>query len=59
MPKRISNLPAAGRKPARAAIRAAAGRTFALHGLAGARTEAIAAAAVNHPPLYYYFPSWP
>jgi TetR/AcrR family transcriptional regulator len=42
----------------RAAILAAAGRIFALSGLAGARTEAIAAAAgVNKALLYYYFKS--
>ncbi len=62
MPKPVSNRPAAGgaggRKPARAAILAAAGRAFARHGLAGARTDAIAAAAgVNHALLYYYFRS--
>jgi TetR/AcrR family transcriptional regulator len=42
----------------RAAILAAAGRVFAERGLAGARTEAIAAAAgVNKALLYYYFRS--
>jgi TetR/AcrR family transcriptional regulator len=40
----------------RAAILAAAGRIFAKSGLAGARTDAIAAAAgVNKALLYYYF----
>lgn len=40
----------------RAAILAAAGRIFAVSGLAGARTEAIAAAAgVSKAMLYYYF----
>jgi TetR/AcrR family transcriptional regulator len=40
----------------RAAILAAAGRIFADSGLAGARTDAIAAAAgVNKAMLYYYF----
>ena len=40
----------------RAAILAAAGRIFATSGLAGARTDAIAAAAgVNKALLYYYF----
>jgi TetR/AcrR family transcriptional regulator len=42
----------------RAAILAAAGRIFAKSGLAGARTDAIAAAAgVNKALLYYYFSS--
>ena len=42
----------------RAAILAAAGRVFAEAGLAGARTEAIAAAAgVNKALLFYYFRS--
>ena len=42
----------------RAAILAAAGRVFARAGLAGARTDAIAAAAgVNKALLYYYFES--
>ena len=42
----------------RAAILAAAGRIFAKSGLAGARTDAIAAAAgVNKALLYYYFQS--
>ena len=42
----------------RAAILAAAGRIFATSGLAGARTDAIAAAAgVNKALLYYYFQS--
>jgi TetR/AcrR family transcriptional regulator len=42
----------------RAAILAAAGRIFAKAGLAGARTDAIAAAAgVNKALLYYYFKS--
>ena len=62
MPKRVSNRLAAGRagarKPARDAILSAAERVFALRGLAGARTDAIAAAAgVNHALLYYYFRS--
>lgn len=67
MTKRNSHRPAPGRggarTPARAALLAAAGRVFARHGLAGARTDAIAAAAgVNRALLYYYFqlfPSWP
>jgi TetR/AcrR family transcriptional regulator len=42
----------------RSAILAAAGRVFAKAGLAGARTDAIAAAAgVNKALLYYYFKS--
>ena len=42
----------------RAAILSAAGRIFAQSGLAGARTETIAAAAgVNKAMLYYYFKS--
>src|ERR1700693_4630091 len=42
----------------RTAILAAAGRVFAQSGLAGARTDAIAAAAgVNKALLYYYFKS--
>ena len=42
----------------RAAILAAAGKIFAKSGLAGARTDAIAAAAgVNKALLYYYFKS--
>ncbi|MGC9943023.1 MAG: TetR/AcrR family transcriptional regulator [Verrucomicrobiota bacterium] len=42
----------------RAVILAAAGRAFAKSGLAGARTDAIAAAAgVNKALLYYYFTS--
>jgi TetR/AcrR family transcriptional regulator len=42
----------------RAAILKAAGQIYAEHGLAGARTEAIAAAAgVNKALLYYYFKS--
>ena len=41
----------------RAAILAAAGRVFAEAGLAGARTEAIAAAGVNKALLFYYFRS--
>jgi len=62
MPKRISSRRApgraAGRQPARAAILAAARGEFARHGLAGARTDAIASAAgVNHALLYYYFKS--
>jgi TetR/AcrR family transcriptional regulator len=62
MPNRISHRPAAGRAgartPARAAILAAAERAFALHGLAGARTDAIASdAGVNHALLFYYFRS--
>src|SRR6202007_3149893 len=40
----------------RAAILQAAGREFAEHGIAGARTDAIARAArVNKALLYYYF----
>ncbi len=43
-------------RESRAAILAAAGRVFAKSGLAGARTDAIAAAAgVNKALLYYYF----
>ncbi len=62
MTKRNFHRPATGRaaarKPARDAILAAAERAFAQHGLAGARTDAIAAAAgVNHALLYYYFRS--
>jgi len=50
--------PSAPRKSARAAILAAAERAFARHGLAGARTDAIAAdAGVNNALLYYYFES--
>jgi TetR/AcrR family transcriptional regulator len=46
------------RKTAREAILAAAEQAFAQHGLAGARTDAIAAAAgVNNALLYYYFKS--
>jgi len=57
MPKRVSNR-ADARKSARGAILAAAERAFAAHGLAGARTDAIAAAAgVNNALLYYYFES--
>src|SRR5271170_2161173 len=42
----------------RAAILSAAGRIFAKSGLAGARTDTIAAAAgVNKALLYYYFKS--
>jgi TetR/AcrR family transcriptional regulator len=45
-------------KEARTAILAAAGRIFAKSGLAGARTDTIAAAAgVNKALLYYYFRS--
>jgi TetR/AcrR family transcriptional regulator len=45
-------------KETRAAILAAAARIFAKSGLAGARTDAIAAAAgVNKALLYYYFDS--
>jgi TetR/AcrR family transcriptional regulator len=45
-------------KETRAAILSAAGRIFAKSGLAGARTDAIAAAAgVNKALLYYYFKS--
>jgi AcrR family transcriptional regulator len=58
MPKRFTNRTADGRKPAREAILAAAERAFALRGPAGARMDAIAAAAgVNHALLYYYFRS--
>jgi TetR/AcrR family transcriptional regulator len=59
--------PSATRHPARAPVRneetraailAAAGRVFAKSGLAGARTDTIAAAAgVNKALLYYYFKS--
>jgi TetR/AcrR family transcriptional regulator len=46
------------RAGSRAAILEAAERVFAEHGLSGARTDAIAAAAgVNKALLYYYFPS--
>jgi TetR/AcrR family transcriptional regulator len=45
-------------KETRAAILAAAGKIFAKSGLAGARTDSIAAAAgVNKALLYYYFAS--
>ena len=48
----------AGRAASRATILAAAEREFARSGLAGARTDAIAAAAgVNKALLYYYFKS--
>ena len=55
----ISPVPPPSRGAAtRAAILAAAGRVFAEAGLAGARTDAIAAAAgVNKALLYYYFRS--
>jgi TetR/AcrR family transcriptional regulator len=58
-----STIPAPPGRPARsrearAGIIAAAGRIFAKDGLAGARTDAIAAAAgVNKALLYYYFKS--
>lgn len=61
--RKPSNVPAAAprqvrRAQTRAAILAAAGRIFADSGLAGARTEAIAAAGgVNKALLYYYFKS--
>ncbi len=61
--RKPSNVPAVAPRPARraqtrAAILAAAGRIFADSGLAGARTEAIAAAVgVNKALLYYYFKS--
>ena len=46
------------RQSARESILAAAERAFAQHGLAGARTDAIAAdAGVNNALLYYYFKS--
>jgi TetR/AcrR family transcriptional regulator len=49
---------AARRQATRAAILAAAARIFAKKGLAGARTDSIAAAAgVNKAMLYYYFKS--
>src|SRR5580658_9360209 len=45
-------------KETRAAILSAAGKIFAKSGLAGARTDSIAAAAgVNKALLYYYFES--
>src|SRR5271170_2993303 len=48
--------PPLGNKETRGAILSAAGRIFAKSGLAGARTDAIAAAAgVNKALLYYYF----
>jgi TetR/AcrR family transcriptional regulator len=50
--------PPSRHKQTRAAILSAAGRAFAKSGLAGARTDAIAAAAgVNKALLYYYFGS--
>ena len=62
MVKRASKRPAAKSaakgKPAREAILVAAERAFARHGLAGARTDAIAAdAGVNNALLFYYFKS--
>jgi TetR/AcrR family transcriptional regulator len=57
-PNRDRNSRQQRRLETRAAILAAAGRLFAKSGLAGARTEAIAAAAgVNKALLYYYFKS--
>jgi TetR/AcrR family transcriptional regulator len=62
MPKVTSTRRSPGRpgprKSAREAILAAAEQAFARHGLAGARTDAIATAAgVNNALLYYYFKS--
>jgi TetR/AcrR family transcriptional regulator len=58
IPPRSPPRPARRRATTRAAILAAAERVFAEAGLAGARTEAIAAAAgVNKALLYYYFQS--
>jgi TetR/AcrR family transcriptional regulator len=62
MRKRMDRQPGAGRRAAgartRAAILAAAERVFARAGLAGARTDVIAAeAGVNKALLYYYFQS--
>jgi len=62
MRKRIYRQPCASERPAgartRAAILAAAERVFARSGLAGARTDLIAAqAGVNKALLYYYFQS--
>ncbi len=54
----ISRTKQAQREESRAAILSAAARVFADTGLAGARTDAIAAAAgVNKALLYYYFKS--
>ena len=60
--KRFNNRAPAGRQrrstETRATILAAAGRVFARSGIAGARTDAIAATAgVNKALLYYYFKS--
>lgn len=61
MPRATNHLPAAPplrHKQTRQAILGAAGRAFAKSGLAGARTNTIAAAAgVNKALLYYYFKS--
>jgi TetR/AcrR family transcriptional regulator len=62
MRKRMDRQPGTGRRAAgvrtRAAILAAAERVFAQSGLAGARTDLIAAeAGVNKALLYYYFKS--
>jgi TetR/AcrR family transcriptional regulator len=61
MTRSTNHIPAAAparHKETRAAILAAAGRTFAKSGLAGARTDTIAASAgVNKALLYYYFKS--
>ena len=58
MPDKASTRRAAGSPETRAAILRAAEHIFAEHGLAGARTDAIAAAAgVNKALIYYYFKS--
>jgi TetR/AcrR family transcriptional regulator len=59
LPKKRRQVGRQGRSAeTRAAILTAAGRIFAKSGLAGARTDAIAAAAgVNKALLYYYFKS--
>ena len=58
MPKTIAARRAPGSPETRATILRAAEHIFAEQGLAGARTDAIAAAAgVNKALLYYYFPS--
>jgi len=58
VPRAQSASPPIRNNETRAAILSAAGRIFAKSGLAGARTDAIAAAAdVNKAMLYYYFKS--
>ena len=58
MPRKVPSRRAAGSPETRAAILRAAEHIFAEHGLAGARTDAIAAAAgVNKALIYYYFKS--